>query len=202
MNIIVRPYGSDLCYCRPDTTWERENADFFSPAFVDTLYYSPVVIAKISKAGKYIRGKFAERYFESVNFGMLMYTEEPVADKLAVASCVDHTSILPFPLYNRIVLDNEGNDFELYRNGKLIYSFRAMDAESRKGIMTSLIEDSICKVSERVSLRIGDFVATELAVPAPLTSRQENSSFEDKDAKTYIQATFCGNELFDFNIIF
>lgn len=202
MNIIVRPYGSDLCYCRPDTTWERENKDFFSPGFVNTIYYSPVVIAKISKAGKYVREKFAERYFESINFGIMMYTEEPVADKLATSSCVDHTSILPFPLYNRIVLDNEGNDFELYRDGKAIFSFKARNAESGKGMITSLIEESICKVSERVSLRIGDFVAAELAVPEPLASRHANSPIGNESVKTYIHATFCGNELFDFNIIF
>ena len=38
MNIIIKPHGSNSCYCRPDTTWERENKDFYVPENVGTLY--------------------------------------------------------------------------------------------------------------------------------------------------------------------
>ena len=73
MNIIVKPYGSDLCYCRPDTTWERENKDFYSPECVNEIYWTPVVFARISKAGKCVGKKFVERYYDGVGCGMLMY---------------------------------------------------------------------------------------------------------------------------------
>ena len=73
MNIIVKPYGSDLCYCRPDTTWERENKDFFSPECVNEIYWTPVVFARVSKAGKCVGKKFVERYYDGVGCGMLLY---------------------------------------------------------------------------------------------------------------------------------
>ena len=73
MNIIVKPYGSDLCYCRPDTTWERENKDFYSPECVNEIYWTPVVFARISKAGKCVGKKFVERYYDGVGCGILMY---------------------------------------------------------------------------------------------------------------------------------
>ena len=73
MNIIVKPYGSDLCHCRPDTTWERENKDFFSPECVNEIYWTPVVFARISKAGKCVGSKFVERYYDGVGCGMLLY---------------------------------------------------------------------------------------------------------------------------------
>ena len=73
MNIIVKPYGSDLCYCRPDTTWERENKDFYSPECVNEIYWTPVVFARVSKAGKCVGRKFVERYYDGVGCGMLLY---------------------------------------------------------------------------------------------------------------------------------
>ena len=73
MNIIVKPYGSDLCYCRPDTTWERENKDFYSPECVNEIYWTPIVFARISKAGKCVGKKFVQRYYDGVGCGMLMY---------------------------------------------------------------------------------------------------------------------------------
>ena len=73
MNISVKPYGSNLCYCRPDTTWERENKDFYSPECVNEIYWTPVVFARICKAGKCISEKFVERYYDAFNFGALMY---------------------------------------------------------------------------------------------------------------------------------
>ena len=73
MNIIVKPYGSNLCYCRPDTTWERENKDFYSPECVNDIYWTPVVFARVSKAGKCVGRKFVERYYDGVGCGMLLY---------------------------------------------------------------------------------------------------------------------------------
>lgn len=73
MNIIVKPYGSSICYCRPDTTWERENKDFYSPECVNEIHWTPVVFARISKAGKCVGKKFVERYYDGVGCGMLMY---------------------------------------------------------------------------------------------------------------------------------
>ena len=56
------------------------------------------------------------------------------------------------------------------------------------------IEDAICKASQLTSLRIGDFVAVELA-PSALLSERKEGSLEFK-------ATFCENEIFSFRIIF
>mgnify|MGYP007037143547 CR=1 FL=1 len=95
MNIIVKPHGNDLCYCRPDTTWEKESRDLYIPEGVDKVLWAPVVFAKVCKAGKCINPKFVTRYYDAFNFGFLMYTGE---GEIAFTSCADHTSILPTPL--------------------------------------------------------------------------------------------------------
>ena len=95
MNIIVKPHGSDLCYCRPDTTWERENKDFYVPDCVSEMHWAPVIFVRISKAGKCINPKFVSRYYDSYNYGTLLYCRPENGDSLI--SCADHTSLLPSP---------------------------------------------------------------------------------------------------------
>jgi hypothetical protein len=193
MNIIVRPYGSDMCYCRPDTTWERENRDLYSPDCVNAWNWTPVLFARISKAGKCISPKFASRYYDSLNFGALLYIGG--AD-VASGSCADHTSILPLPLFNPVVMETAGNRFEVVKNEETIFSLETPVAGSLQD-SASLIqaaEAAICKASQLTSLRIGDYVAVELAPASVLAEKTEGS--------LSLKATFCENEIFNFKIIF
>ncbi len=177
MNIIVKPYGSDLCYCRPDTTWERENRDFYSPECVNEILWTPVVFARVSKAGKCVSAKFVERYYDGFGCGMLMYCNS--------STCVDHSSILPTPLYNPMVLEGAEN-FEIARNGESLLV--SLDEAKAK------LEEAICKASVLTSLRIGDYVAVELDLQKELAARQ--------DGEVAIKGRFCENDIFDFKIIF
>ena len=191
MNIIVKPYGSSLCYCRPDTTWERENKDFYSPECVNELHWAPIVFARICKAGKCIGGKFAPRYYDAFNFGALLYCHTSESPDIAFTSCADHTSLLPAPLYNPVVMENEDNIFEVKKNGEKIFTSRDISIEAS---LKEVIEDAICKASRLTSLRIGDFIAVELA-PVSLMSAS-------CDGETSLKATYCENELFDIKLIF
>ncbi len=179
MNITVKPYDSELCYCRPDTTWEKEGRDFYVPDGVEKVLWTPVVFARISKAGKCVGAKFASRYYDGFGMGALLYCSD---EDLAFSSCLDHTSLLPMPLYNPVVLDNKENEYTL---GEL--------KGNLEGIKEAL-EDAICKASRRISLRIGDLVAVELDVQKVLAERSAG--------ETVFKAEFCGNPLFDLKVIF
>ena len=143
MNIIVKPHGSDLCYCRPDTTWERENKDFYVPDCVSEMHWAPVIFVRISKAGKCINPKFVSRYYDSYNYGTLLYSRPENGD--SQISCADHTSLLPSPSLK----GEELNDDE-----------------------RMLVEDAICKASKLISVRIGDYVAVELDEIKRLTANE------------------------------
>ena len=210
MNIIVKPYDSGLCCCRPDTTWERENKDFYSPECVKEVLWTPVVFARVAKAGKCIGRKFVERYYDGVGCGMLMYCK--VSDPAVtcsnppyhdITSCADHTSILPMPLYDPVILEDE-NVFEVIRNGEPLVALTSnattvISAEAATSVMPTrrsewrhLLEETICNASQLTSLRIGDFVAVELAPVSLLGSR------EDKEVS--IKGIFCENETFHFRM--
>lgn len=182
MNIIVRT-ASGATYCRPDTTWERENKDLFVPDDVAAYCYAPVLFARISKAGKCVSEKFAGRYYDSIGFGVLLY----VGNDLATGSCHDHTSILPTPLKEKAGLDDNA----------LTCSFKMDD----KLIFDAILEgcaDMICKAiseaSKIVSMRIGDYIAIELQQMMELTEREKQSR--------HLSADMDGESLFDFNMVF
>ena len=186
MNISIQPYGSSRCYCRPDTTWERENKDFYSPESVNTLHWTPVAYVRISKAGKCISGKFASRYYDGVGFGTLLYIGDFLPD-LASASCADHSSILPSPVGGPELLEIAEKTYEVFRNGEKVFGCTVEGLKEK-------VEEAICKASKLTTLRIGDFVAIELAPSAQICDRSEE--------ETKIKAVFGENDLFDFKLIF
>ena len=184
MNIIVKPNGKDLCYCRPDTTWEKESRDIYIPEGVDKVLWAPVVFVKVCKAGKCVSPKFVKRYYDSVGFGALLYCND---ENIAFSSCMDHSSLLPAPSLGPEAL--ESND------GSLAISIAedTVDIAADKNMQTAL-EDVICKASKRVSLRIGDIVAVELTDLKVLAERCED--------EVPFKAEYNGNGLFDLKVIF
>ena len=192
MNIIVKPYGSDLCYCRPDTTWERENKDFYSPECVNEIYWTPVVFARISKAGKCVGKKFVERYYDGVGCGMLMYCGgQAMISNGPLSHIVDKTSILPHPLFQPVVLEDKK---EFAVSTKVAGTGSNAEASVILSGAKDLIEEALCTASQLTSLRIGDFVAVELKEQQKLASKE--------DGTVAVKGEFCEKEIFSFNIIF
>ena len=186
MNISVQPYGSSRCYCRPDTTWERESKDFYSPESVNTLHWTPVAYVRISKAGKCISGKFVSRYYDGVGFGTLLYIGDFLPD-LASASCADHSSILPSPVGGPDLLESTDKTYEVFKNGEKVFGCTVEGLKEK-------VEEAICRASKLTTLRIGYFVAIELAPSVQICDRSEE--------ETKIKAVFGENDLFDFKLIF
>ena len=198
MNIIVKPYGSDLCYCRPDTTWERENKDFYSPECVNEIYWTPVVFARVSKAGKCVGSKFVERYYDGVGCGVLLYcgtSTTPCEGSAGVrwlSEVVDRSSILPHPLFQPVVLEDEKEfvvscQHDAQDDAALSHNIILSGAKD-------LLEEALCNASQLTSLRIGDFVAVELKELQKLVSREEGD--------ITVKGVFCEKEVFSFNIVF
>ncbi len=187
MNIIVKTSSGHITV-RPDTTWEKDNEDFYPPEFVDELTYSPVLFARILKPGRSVGRKFASRYYDSIGFGVLLYPEnmlDGTPEGYAQAICLDHTSFLPSPMFPPERLVKNGH-FRLFRNEHDLFVF---DQPS-----LNMIEDAIVEATKLLYIRTGDLIAIELAPRKPLTIRPDVSS--------HITGTFDNNEIIDFQIIF
>lgn len=187
MNIIVKT-ASGKYIVRPDTTWERDNEDVFLPEFVDRVTYTPVLFARICKPGRSVSEKFADRYYDGIGYGVLLYPEDMIdgsEEGFACASCLDHTSFLTFPVYNKVTLRRPENVFELFKDDEKIFSCT--------GPGSPAILQAIKEATERIYIRTGDVLAIELQPREPLTGRPEG--------RTRILGKYCQNDILDFQII-
>lgn len=188
MNIIVLTSEGNVT-TRPDTTWEKDNEDFYVPEDIHSIKFAPVLFARISKPGRSIEEKFASRHYDAIGYGVFLYPSEYLdipRQGWACANCLDHTSFLPHPLFNPATLSLKTNSFELKKNGRSIFLHPADTVES--------VEQAVSKVSTRCYLRTGDFVVKELSAPKDLCTSAEK--------EVQIRGTYCDNETIDFKIIF
>lgn len=180
MNIIVSLFGSngaDYCF-RPDTTLEKESFDYYIPDGISELTYSPVLFVRLCRAGKAIGEKFAGRYYDSGGFGVLLYGESIIgsgaAAGLSMASSLDKTSLLPFPLIDKDVLENGRNSFSLSVNERSVNEHSINERSvNRNGTFAchpdfAGIPEILHRISVRTSLRTGDIVAVELGERRPI----------------------------------
>jgi len=193
MNIIVKT-ADGRCIVRPDTTWERDNEDFYPQEDISALSYTPVLFARISKPGRSVSARFADRYYDGIGFGVLLYPEDMLDGSetgFACASCLDHSSFLPFPVYDKLTLGQEDNVFVLSRKRQASERFSRIfsyGAGSRK-----MIEQAIEEATRYIYIRTGDLLAIELQPRERMCSREDGS--------TQVKALWCGNDLMEFNIV-
>lgn len=185
MNITVQTYNGSVVV-RPDTSWKRGNDDFYAPEFVDRLTAAPVLFVRICKAGRSVAAKFADRYYDSVGCGLLLYPENLIdgsPEGFATACCLDRTTYLTFPEMDRQCL---GNRFLLESGNSVFFDSPVPGNEE------------VCKAIENVSrfcyLRTGDYLAIELEGRKDICRKE--------DGRVAVKGSFCGNDTLDFSIIF
>ena len=168
MNIIVRTYGGHYV-TRPDTTWEKDNEDFFPPDFTDSFEWTPVVFARICKPGRSVGERFVRRYYDRVGYGVLLYPADHIGEgpeQYAEALTLDHTSFLPDPKMS--IEEANGKSFSVLMDGELLLDSTEVPA----GV---LIDNAVCEATKRLYIRTGDIIAVELAGRAPLCTRAEGN---------------------------
>lgn len=185
MNIIVKTSAGNYIV-RPDTTWEKDNEDFFPPDYIEELSFTPVLFARITKPGKSIGLRFAYRYYNLISCGMLLYPENLMdgsPEAFAASSCIDHTSFLSDPLFDKGELGSR--DFRILAGESEIFRSGNMSA--------ALIENALSEASARVYMRTGDIIAAELSPRARLCGRT--------DGNICAKGFFGEDKVLDFNII-
>lgn len=185
MNIVVITSAGKVIV-RPDTTLERDGDDLYVPEFISSLSYTPVLVARICKAGRSVNPRFAYRYFDSAGFGTLLYPDDLIdgsQEGFACASCLDHSSFITPP---SLAPDTSGMVMELHKDGKSIYRSGDLDC--------SLIVKAIADATRYCYIRRGDLIAVELQGRSALCRREDGQCRMDEFQ--------CGSHTCDFRIIF
>lgn len=184
MNLPVRT-ASGKVIVRPDTTWKRDDDSCYMPDFVSRVTWSPVIFADISRLGKSVSAKFADRYYDAVGFGFLVYPEDLVdgsPEGFACASCLDHTTFLSYP---KVFAKDFSEDFRVLKDDEEIFRCPSPSAE--------FIRQAISDVTTRCLVRRGDLLLIEL---------QERSALCLRPCNPVRLRTFAGPDcLNDINIV-
>ena len=184
MNILVQTIDGQI-YTRPDTSWERKSGDYYAPESVEGFSWTPVCFVHISRPGKSILPRFAGRYYDSIGFGILLYSE-PVCGTagLAASACLDHTSFLPEATFCCGCL--QGNVFEITLDGAPLFKSASLT--------TAMADNALATATKSCLVRRGDLLCMELAPLSHLCLREGGT-------KT-IHASFAGTTILDFKLFF
>lgn len=154
MNIIVQTSEGNTVF-RPDTSWNRKSEDIYLPDFVKELGWSPAVYARISRPGKCILPRFAQRYYDAVGAGILFYPstgiESGSGEAYAQSLLFDHCTVLPSDTLDKLAA---GSRITIRGNGQELFSTQDWSL--------SLLDEAIANISRFSLVRAGDLVAVEM----------------------------------------
>jgi len=156
MNIIIRTFNGNTV-SRPDTTYKREDGASFLPEFVSQVSASPVLFARMCRAGRSIQEKFVSRYVANFGIGALLYPENLIdggIEGYASACCLDHTTFLSTKELSEKELS--GYDFDVKKDGVALFQETIPSPET--------VLKAVCEASRRCYLRTGDIVCAELGM--------------------------------------
>ena len=149
MKIVVFRGAGDYV-CRPDTTLNHDNSDYYCPEGVTALRAVPCIYTHIDKAAKCVAERFAGRYFSKFAFGCLLSDATGGTDG-DVATSMDFTSVMDMAWIN----PEEPCRYSFCINGQEIY---CLDGRGQApSFSIPLVE-----ITRRTMLRIGDLIALEL----------------------------------------
>lgn len=163
MNLIVVPENKSSFYYRPDSTLIRDLRAYYLPEEVDQIRVSPVIAIRLRKPGKAIAPRFAERYWDSFGFGLLIHPHLHNQDQAYcefVENSLDFTTLIPLknhpiqnfsdPLHVRFLI-----------NGTPCYETQELPLQAQW-------PDLMALVSNHCSLRVGDLILVSLTKEIPV----------------------------------
>jgi 2-keto-4-pentenoate hydratase/2-oxohepta-3-ene-1,7-dioic acid hydratase in catechol pathway len=147
-------------FMKPDTALLQKHNPFFYPDFSKDVHYETELVLKISRNGKHIQEKFANKYYEEIGIGIDFTARDLQAEckkkglPWEIAKAFDQSA----PLSNRFLPKSKFPD-----TGDINFSLR-INGETRQsgnsGNMIFNFESIIAYVSQFITLKIGDLIFT------------------------------------------
>jgi 2-keto-4-pentenoate hydratase/2-oxohepta-3-ene-1,7-dioic acid hydratase in catechol pathway len=148
-----------VIFMKPKSALLQPHTPFYYPEFTNELHYECELVLRISKNGKYIQEKFANKYYDAITTG-IDFTARDIQDELKKkglpwekAKAWDNSAVVG----KWILLDNIKNkkeiNFELHKNKELVQK-----ANSKEMLFD--FDYIISYISNFFSINIGDLVFT------------------------------------------
>lgn len=147
-------------FMKPDSSLLRNNDPFYIPDWTNDVHHEIELVLKISRIGKNIEKRFANRYYNEIGLGV-DFTARDIQQKLKEkglpwekAKAFDQAAVLGNVFVDKSELADKDNiQFSLSINGN-----RVQDGNSN--LMIFSFDDIISHISKYVTLKIGDLIYT------------------------------------------
>jgi 2-keto-4-pentenoate hydratase/2-oxohepta-3-ene-1,7-dioic acid hydratase in catechol pathway len=148
-----------VVFMKPDSAVLLKQHPFVIPEFSNDVHHEIELIVKISKVGKYIQPKFANKYYDEISVG-IDFTARDLQDKLKskglpweIAKSFDGSAVIGDFLPKSQFSSLENVTFELHSNTKIVQ-------KGNSNLMLWKIDELISYVSQFFTLKIGDIIFT------------------------------------------
>jgi 2-keto-4-pentenoate hydratase/2-oxohepta-3-ene-1,7-dioic acid hydratase in catechol pathway len=146
-------------FSKTDTSILKNGKPFFLPDFSNEIHFETELVLKISKLGKYIDEKYADRYYEEIGIGIDFTARDLQRECKAkglpweIAKAFDNSAPLGKFLSKEIFTDVNNINFHLNINGKLAQ-------EGNSGDLIFSFNHLISYLSRFFTLKTGDLIFT------------------------------------------
>ncbi|WP_159519327.1 fumarylacetoacetate hydrolase family protein [Sunxiuqinia indica] len=149
-----------VIFMKPDSALLRNNDPFYIPDFSQNVHYECELIVRISRLGKNIEPRFANRYYDEIGLGV-DFTARDLQNKLRdkglpweKAKGFDRSAVISANFVKKDRLpDLNAIKFELKKNGEMVQ-------QGNSDYMLFPIDEIISQVSKYFTLKIGDLIYT------------------------------------------
>lgn len=148
-----------VIFMKPKSALLQPHTPFYYPEFTNELHYEGELVLRISKNGKYIQDKFANKYYDAVTVG-IDFTARDIQAELKEkglpwekAKAWDNSAVIGKWIPLNTIKDKKDINFALYKNKELV----------QQGNSNEMIYDFdylISYISNFFSINIGDVVFT------------------------------------------
>jgi 2-keto-4-pentenoate hydratase/2-oxohepta-3-ene-1,7-dioic acid hydratase in catechol pathway len=156
-----KTFAEPVFSMRPETSLLRNNQNFFFPEFTKKIICGISVFVRLSRIGRCIYSKFANRYYEEAGIGVC-FTAIDILQKLQAenkpsdaARCFDFS--LPISAETLSTRDADCNNMNL----KLIVNDKIIQNYNTSQLLFNA-DEIISYISQFVSFKIGDIILTGL----------------------------------------
>ncbi len=146
-----------VVFMKPATALLKDNQPFFYPEWTKDLHYETELVYRICKQGKYIKEKFAPKYYDKVSVGIdftardLQSYQKTKGLPWEIAKAFDNSAVIG--TFSDFTEKSEGINFSLKKNQEQV---QIGNSNQMMYPINKLIE----YVSQFFTLQVGDLIYT------------------------------------------
>jgi 2-keto-4-pentenoate hydratase/2-oxohepta-3-ene-1,7-dioic acid hydratase in catechol pathway len=148
-----------IIFMKPKSALLQAHTPFYYPEFTNELHYECELVLRISKNGKYIQDRFANKYYDAVSVG-IDFTARDVQNELKEkglpwekAKSWDNSAVVGKWVLLNDIKNKKEIKFRLQKNKEVVQ-------EGNSSLMINNFDKVVSYISNYFSVNIGDLIFT------------------------------------------